>query len=434
VQFYSEGQLEGNFTLTVFVPSPYEDYAVISATTDILSISSTAAEVEAALQELEIISEVSVNKTSRNSEICIFSITFLGMNADLPLIRVTDDNVEGNGLQVSVIEVRKGSAASHIFGSPFNLYVTPALTDSSFSLAYGKGLKLGVTGTESYFLIQAKDSYGNDRTDSQTRDYFKVHAFIPDEDFTKANVVADGAVTYLSGGLYEAVYTPILSGKYTVTVMHGHTLEIQNISTSWPVGARLSGYFVLTLQECGYYNTCPKTKPLAWNADGNDMKTALENIGLESVDVLYTQTSDRLNSAWVITFRSPCDVPSLRIVQEESTEVPLTITTVREGMCSLVGMTNDSTLGFPFVNPIISEEQQMITLVCDNTSTGCKFSLQFRGFETTLLSTLFTASQIQAALENLDTIGAVNLIITYPFGYPGNTTVINVTFKVSVLI
>ena len=67
----------------------------------------------------------------------------------------------------------------HIVGSPFEILIAPEDTDPARTIAYGEGLVHGEAGVQSSFTIQAKDTWGNNRWDNQTRDVFSVRVYQP---------------------------------------------------------------------------------------------------------------------------------------------------------------------------------------------------------------------------------------------------------------
>jgi len=289
------------------------------------------------------------------------------------------DKVSGNDLIVEVSEIVAGSAATDIMQSPFDVTVFPNVTNAAYTTAFGPGLVYGVTGVTSKFRIQAKDAYGNNRLNSQPRDIFKVHAFISSMDFDQVGAAVEGHVVYagddLNGGAYDVEFTPTLSGLYTIAVMHGDFLEVQNISTSWSSVSAQSGYFTLTFGPCNNTIPCPRTKQIAWNANGDELKEALQVLpGIGDIAVTFTQTSDLLNSAWAVTFLSACDFPQIGFFEGT---VPIRISTIQDGRCSMIKSTNQS-LSFPYANTQLVEQVQTVTVGCSTApTTPCIFELFF---------------------------------------------------------
>lgn len=182
-------------------------------------------------------------------------------------------------------------------------------------------------------------------------------------------------------------------------------LEVQNISTSWGAAQIRSGYFSLQLDVCNPGYPCFQTKKLAWNAGRDDMVGALRSLpGIGDFNVTFTQTTDLVNSAWVITFLSACDIPPLLIV---GATMPVSATTVVGGQCNMIRTSNNTGLTFPYMNTFVVEEVQKLYLSCPSTS-GCPFQLSFRGLWTPVLNTKgLTAMIIQNALQDLESVGSV---------------------------
>eukprot|EP00474_Spongospora_subterranea_P005088 CRZ05546.1 hypothetical protein [Spongospora subterranea] len=103
---------------------------------------------------------------------------------------------------------------NHITGSPFLLSCGPAITSAGNSVAFGSGLTSGTVGLSSSFWVQARDQYGNNVT--WGTDPVKVT-------LSGTNAPTAG-ITYISNGLYQVFYTPIISGSLTIIVKIGTTL------------------------------------------------------------------------------------------------------------------------------------------------------------------------------------------------------------------
>ena len=161
VQFYTSGSgtLTGNYTLSITTTDVTTGRSV-QGTTRVLPLGATpatATQITAALNALTNLGGVSVTLDpvyGCTATTCIYTITFLHMNANLPLVTVDATFVEGNELWVEVAEVQAGQAAAEIAQSPFSLTVMPNTTSAVYSEAYGPGLTQGITGATSVFAIQ----------------------------------------------------------------------------------------------------------------------------------------------------------------------------------------------------------------------------------------------------------------------------------------
>jgi hypothetical protein len=409
VEFESEGGLGGTYTITV---TAQVKGRTLSHTSAPISMSASEAEIASTLDGLNNTQGVEVMSVECDDENCRYTVTFLNMDANVPTITIDDSLVTGNSMIHRVTTVTHGRQASHIIDSPFTMFTSPDVTNAAYTTAYGQGLVYGVTGVTSKFTIQSKDAWGNNKLDSQERDIYKIVAFIADRDFDDDFIAVDGSVSYSGnkdfGGTYDVEFTPVISGEYTISVMLGEVLEVQNISTGWTSLADRSGYFTLSYGVCTDINPCPVTKRLAWDATGEDVEQALEELaGVGDVSVTFSQTTDLMNSAWLVTFNAACDMNTI-FVHEGN--VPIQIDVIEEGECSVIkAAEEDSIMTYPFVNmALVREEQQ---LVVDATSCGggvsCTFAMSFRGHVTDALAWDATTDEVQSALEALTTVGSV---------------------------
>jgi len=66
-----------------------------------------------------------------------------------------------------------------------------------------------------------------------------VHAFLAQASQENATHAVEGSVVYSGsndrryGGTYDVEFTPTIAGDYTIAVMLGTQLEVQNITTNW---------------------------------------------------------------------------------------------------------------------------------------------------------------------------------------------------------
>ena len=113
-------------------------------------------------------------------------------------------------LQVMVL----GSGAIPISGSPFSVQVIPASTSASKCIVLGQGLTLATAGVTGSFMIQARDSFGNDQ---------RYYAGEASSDSLTASldgpVAATAVVKDMEDGTYAVSYSTTTSGFYSVTVL-----------------------------------------------------------------------------------------------------------------------------------------------------------------------------------------------------------------------
>jgi hypothetical protein len=335
IEFQSEGDLGGTYTITV--TAQVEGYTV-SQTTSAIAMTASEGDITTSLEALNNTEGIEINIVECDTINCRYTLTFLNMDANVPSITIDDNMITGNSMIHRVTTILHGRDASDIIDSPFTMFTSPDTTNAAYTTAYGQGLVYGVTGTTSKFTIQSKDAWGNNKLDSQDRDIYKVVAFIADRDFDDDRIAVDGTVMYSGdadfGGKYDVEYTPVISGEYTVSVMLGEQVEVQNISTTWSSLSQRSGYFTLSYGICTLVKPCPVTKRLSWDSTGDVIEKALEELaGVGDVTVTFSQTTDLMNSAWLVTFNTACDM--LEIFVHEGT-VPINIVTIEQGTCSII--------------------------------------------------------------------------------------------------
>jgi hypothetical protein len=484
IEFLTNGALGGNYTLTVTSVVSGQLIAQTSSILQLGTNPSSELQIEKALN-LTLLGTVAVSRSQCDTVNCIFTVTFMGLNtnANLPLLSVNSMDVNGNDLKVIVTEITAGSAAQNIVSSPFTLAVAPAVASAGYTTAFGPGLTVGETGSIGNFKLQSKDAYGNNRLGTQAPEVYRVHAYLPQSDRDLNASSIEGQVTYASvdrpvgwvdkdgascdsyaglldarrgecssgvncgcgasdnvnyigvgssglsadqacctcrgdcGGQYNVSYLPTRSGVYTVAVMLGTKLEVQNITAD--ISAR-TGYFILQFGSCEIGTVCMQTKRLAWSTDGAGMQDALQVLpGIGEISVLHTKTSDRKLAAWVVSFNTACDIDP--IVSITGGTLPVVITQSVAGACSMVSA-ESTTIPFPYVNTILINEVQDVTVVCSST---CTFTLSFRGYITTSLSFGASAATVIAALEAISTVGTVLVVKTLP---SANTVTYRVTF------
>ena len=122
-----------------------------------------------------------------------------------------------NSIQKQVIPATNMYHATHISGSPFSTEIVPGAADypfSDFVLIEGKTLTEAVAGERNYFIIQSKDSMGNNKLDDS-----------PDEQFVVEIVGSSSSLTvsYMHDGQYKVEYLLLKARHYKVHVRTGGT-------------------------------------------------------------------------------------------------------------------------------------------------------------------------------------------------------------------
>ena len=178
----------------------------------------------------------------------------------LPLVRsISASHYGNNNALVRVERLRKGRRQQSIRGFPYQLKVSPGQTDPLRTLAHGKGLVSSISGEKSSFIIQPKDSFGNDRLPDQDADLFAVYIY-PEQKYPDGSFhVYRGILNRQSDGSQIVDYIPRKSGHHTIAIVQAVTTEQQIVTTSYNTKGR-GGSFMLQLGTL-------TTHPIPWDAD-----------------------------------------------------------------------------------------------------------------------------------------------------------------------
>ena len=461
--FADDFSLSGFYSLEVAVSDEVEGQLIKTSTPVLLSTgfsSLSAADVatKAALDALLILATVKVTHSRCDSSYCAFQITFIGMNQNLPLVTVDRNGITGNGIRVSVTEAQAGALAQDILQSPFELSVVPGLADAALSWAAGPGLSSCNTGDVATFVIQSKDAWGNNRTDSQARDVFSVHAFIPEDDATDSRISFEGSVTYAQDGAYSVQLNPVVQGTYSVIVVLATTFEVQNITISWvsKENRDASGTFSLSYGDCGVgsrssvsissapLTVCSSASSLRWNSSSADIIAALGTLpGVGEVNVSQSVAAGRhaLSVTWLVTFLSACDKGDLAIKAASSASGIYSATTVQQGVCSHISAHDTASMSahsmplakisskYSYSIRLVGE-RQYIKVVCPNSAPSCSFRIAFRGFTSAVTrSSGLSAAGLATLLQSLPTVGSVNVTMTSLSNLYSTITAYTVEFR-----
>ncbi|OQS03990.1 hypothetical protein THRCLA_03732 [Thraustotheca clavata] len=111
-----------------------------------------------------------------------------------------------------------------IANSPFNVQMTTGVIMASSSIAtspFGStGLYYGIAGENTWFLLQAQDTYGNNRSSVDLIGLSFQNATLAAVNATSTNI------TYLGSGLYNVNYTIVKAGTYIMHVVVNGSTEI----------------------------------------------------------------------------------------------------------------------------------------------------------------------------------------------------------------
>ena len=122
---------------------------------------------------------------------------------------------------------------------------------------------------KSTFVIQPKDSCGNDKLAEQSADLFAVYIYQAGSSPVKKGIIHRG-----NEGFYTVNYVPETSGFHTIAVVQAVSTEQQTITTGFNTKAR-GGTFRIKLGNLS-------TPPISWDADEDTLKNALD-ASMESI-------------------------------------------------------------------------------------------------------------------------------------------------------
>jgi PA14 domain./Fibronectin type III domain./Filamin/ABP280 repeat. len=116
--------------------------------------------------------------------------------------------------------------ATHISGSPFHTEIIASASDYPYSDLLplpGKSMNETKAGELTYFIIQAKDAYGNVKASPSSFDALQDPAHYFTVDIIGDNGVTSAKISNIEGGRYRVEYTLLKAGDYVVHVRVGGT-------------------------------------------------------------------------------------------------------------------------------------------------------------------------------------------------------------------
>ena len=342
----------------------------------------------------------------------------------------------------------KGVPEQSIRGAPFPLVVEPNDAAAAWSTAYGRGLVHGTAGEVSRFTIVAKDAWGNTRFDAQPRSKFRVLAFAEDTTihseggWYRANAAGVletptavvGQVTYAGAGEYAVEFTPKASGPTTVAVAMQEAVEVQAITWNASAPAQLDahdehGGIVLSIAG-------RDTDEIAWDSSAEDVAAAIGGLGWGEVEVsrgifkgtdelrMYDAAAlrglqiDNAHYVYSVTFADYVgDVPKLEVLEPRGGsdrvdwDQGVTTKEVVKGSFGVVKASDAWPVrARPWVNDQLVREVQVVRVDHGPIhSARGNFTLTFKGQETRNIPVNATAGQMKRFLEELETIGQVDV-------------------------
>lgn len=130
-------------------------------------------------------------------------------------------------LEAGAINLTIKMNGAHIRNSPFNITSHPGIFSGSFSSASGFGLYRAKAGEEATFIIQSKDSGGNNKVKDDASFVVELQlvertpppvGFTADLEFDDEKVIGEGTVEYSRDGQYVVKYNVTASGVYLIHV------------------------------------------------------------------------------------------------------------------------------------------------------------------------------------------------------------------------
>ncbi|KAH9133873.1 hypothetical protein LEN26_006954, partial [Aphanomyces euteiches] len=305
----------------------------------------------------------------------------------------------GNSAAVAVTRLRSGAARQHLNGFPTTLIVRPSSTNAAVTTALGQGLVYAVAGNQSTFSIQAKDTHGNNKEDSDPLDYFDV-TLVPAATAYQDSAIVKGSVVYAGNGLYNVSYTPLKSGPNTLVVAMAVLPEIQTLTLDFSSSTQQAGTFTLS------FGPNMTTIPLAWDSTAAQVRTAL--LAFHANPVTVTRSIFNNGFIHTITFTTDVgNVPLLVVNNDLIFSTVCSMAPVQDG--TKTHIKTSSNLGQAMIN-----EVQVIRVESGGgaaLNTG-GFRLSWNGLSTSVLAYNADAPTVQAALQGLLMVGSVLVTVS----------------------
>ncbi|CAM9773581.1 unnamed protein product, partial [Ectocarpus sp. 13 AM-2016] len=420
--------VRGDYSVTVKKPAVWETQlvqTVVEETGDDLAGTFTLAyegeitvpiaydaiggDVASALGNLSALADANVTTETSNCSTpevtCAWLVTFVGLYGDASLLEADVEMLEGNAASVAIAEEIKGQAALDIGGSPVTISVVPNDASAGQTNAWGRGLYEAIAGKTASFTVQARDAYQNNRLDSQNDSVFLALAFAPDADPADVPPVY-GTVVPLGDGSYNVSYTPTFADTYVLAVLMSTVVETQQFLFMFDSDAEASGRFTLRTGD-----GAQQTVAIPYDATADMVASALSAVvGIGPVQVtreVTSVTSGAASWSYTVAFTSVVgDVEQLTVGSEDLVGLsePPSFTTVTDGEAKHIKTTEASLLPEIQVVRVSSPSMFNTTLLADDG-----FTLSFKGHTTTALAVNSSAEELEAALEELTTVGGVSV-------------------------
>lgn len=393
--------LSGTFTLDYF-----------GETTAPIAYDAFGSELASALGNLSALAGANITAEAANcttpAVTCAWLVTFVGIYGDADLLESNTDGLQGNAAGVIIAEEVTGQDITDIDGSPVTIAVVPNEADAGESTAWGRGLYEATAGETAIFTLQARDAYLNNRLDSQNKSMFLAVAFAADADPSDVPPVY-GTVEPLGDGSYNVSYTPIYADTYALAVLMSTVVETQRFSFVFDSDAEASGYFTLKTGD-----GVQQTSPISYDATADMVSSALSAVdGIGPVEVsreVSSVTSGAASWSYTVSFVSAVgDVQQLTVGSDDLTglsDLP-SASTLTEGEAAHIktGAASPASLHSEIQVVRVSSP----SMFNDSLLAADGFTLSFKGHTTAALSVNASAIELENALEELSTVGNVNV-------------------------
>lgn len=343
---------------------------------------------------------------------CRWLVTFkqLSEAVALSLTASYTSTLTGNNAQVIVRTLTQPRAAQMVNGFPKTIKVSPGTMNPSVSTAFGAGLYAATSGVLASFFVQMKDTHGNNQESDNNA--LQVQIFPAGTTYVSSQVAKVSSVDYVSEGLYNISYTPVLSGPHTVVVTAQTAPEVHKVSSAFvSPGTSRGGTFALRL----FGQT---TASLVFEANATDVQRALlslpvfaatdQNSTAQTTAISVTRVVNTQNGFdYMITYTRLPPSLELELVQTVNNLYSgngaggATVTATVETPQSREHIKTSVTQGKPIVN-----EQQQVTLTSTAALTGGSFQLQFGADVTNLIPYNAPPATLESLLNLLPSIGA----------------------------
>jgi len=381
----SHSLLSGSFTLA-YAASGGADPLVTGS----IDFDATSEEFKNAIESIVAIESVAVSRHDCNNPTtsCSWDVTFLSLESDVNMLVPNKLQLGGDIAEVRVEELVQGRRSQSITGFPRTINVSPGQTSPSWTTAYGRGIVSATAGEKSSFVIQPKDSFGNDRLAEQSADLFAVYIY---QDGSLP--VMKGTVHRENDGLFIVDYVPEMSGLHTIAVVQAVSTEQQVITTGFNSKAR-GGTFAIKLGNLS-------TPPIPWDADEDLLKQALDSsMGNISTFGVEKKVHGLFNFKYVVSFETLLgDVPNF---------VVDTSNLIGDANGWDVDPVTDGKFSHIKVDQPKYEIQTVKLEIMDPSSlVGATFSLVFSGQSTDPIPWDADEQEVLQKLEMLSTVGDI---------------------------